>query len=164
MVSYDSASFGTGDVIMSFFTYYARFDWAQELVFDAFFHKSIPRYHRTSREAMVILGHYTPNFNIAHTSTVPGLHVLMKEFKTAAEDLSSLGMTWEKFFRGFDRTSNGTRLEAGTVFRNSYQNYVQIDIQYWGRKLSKGKILVGWIESCCLSLVVGKSAFSCCKS
>lgn len=160
---YDFGPVGAGDLVASFFDYYADFDWTHDLLFDAFFHKVSPRYHRNSREPMVILGYHTPNSNVAHTSTIPGLHILTRELRNAAEDLSRSGMTWDKFFMLPEYTAHGTRLDAAAIFRSSYRSYVKVDIQYWGRTLSKGKSLFGWIESRCLSLVIGKSLCDYCQ-
>ena len=154
------------DLVATFFHYYANFDWTNDMVYDAFFHERKPRYHRTAREPMVLLGFHSPNSNIAHTATVPGLQSLMSEFKAAAERLSLVtdrtyhktskpAVSWEDFFEPQGMHSfNGMGL-GETQFLQTYRSYVSIDIQFWGRTLAKGKSLVGWVESRCLSLVVG---------
>jgi endonuclease/exonuclease/phosphatase family metal-dependent hydrolase len=151
----DTHTISASDLVATFFHHYATFNWAGEMVYDAFFHKQRPRYHRTAREPMVVLGFHSPNSNVAHTSTLPGLLILMKEFKAANARLSDASTTWESFF-----DSSGSHSLTGlglgeSQFLQSYRSYVSIDIQFWGRTLAKGKSLVGWVESRCLSLVVG---------
>jgi poly(A) polymerase Pap1 len=146
-----------GDLITSFFHHYAHFEWANEMVYDSFFHKNVPRYHRSAREPMVVLGFHTPNSNIAHTSTVPGVQVLVKEFSTADARLSDPAVTWETFFRPLGGAASTCELTAGAAsFLDTHESYAKIDINYWGRSLAKGKSLVGWLESRALSLVIGE--------
>jgi len=106
---------------------------------------------------MVVLGYHAPNSNIAHTSTVPGLRVLVREARAADERLSKSGMTWEKFLGRPEETSHISNSSTGANdFLRAHDSYVKIDIQFWGRTLAKGKSLVGWVESRCLTLVVGE--------
>ncbi|KAK7182815.1 hypothetical protein DPSP01_010081 [Paraphaeosphaeria sporulosa] len=149
-LAHDSGSVSAGDLILSFFHHYANFDWQNDMVYDAFFHKRKPRYQRSAREAMVILGFHAPNSNIAHTATVPGMQVLVSELQQADDRLSRPGVTWETFF---EVDIIGTEPAVGD-FLSSFDSYVKIDIQYWGRALSRGKGLVGWVESRCINLVV----------
>lgn len=161
-LAFDVGSIGVAEVVASFFHHFAQFDWTNRMLFDCFFHKQKPRYHRSGREPMVILGYHAPNFNVAHTSTLPGLLTLAKEFGTADTQLSIPGMTWEKFFDLSNDSSTVAGLGNGaTNFLNAHPSFVKIDIQYWGRTLAKGKGLVGWVESRCLSLVVGEFRFQC---
>jgi hypothetical protein len=154
--AHDSPAVSAEDLVGTFFHHYAQFDWSDDMVFDAFFHKQKPRYHRTAREPMVVLGFHAPNSNVAHTSTAPGLLILTKEFKAASLRLSKPDMTWAGFFEP-PGMHNLTGMGLGeTQFLQSYNSYVSIDIQFWGRTLAKGKSLVGWVESRCLSLIVGK--------
>ncbi|KAJ4990699.1 DUF455 domain-containing protein (endonuclease/exonuclease/phosphatase) [Stagonosporopsis vannaccii] len=150
----DSRPIQASDLVATFFRYYATFNWAEDMVFDAFFHKQKPRYHRTAREPMVVLGFHSPNSNIAHTSTSPALSILRTEFEAANLRLLDPGMTWAEFFEPSSmQAPPGIGLGAAE-FLQTYKSYVSIDIQFWGRTLAKGKSLVGWVESRCLSLVV----------
>jgi endonuclease/exonuclease/phosphatase family metal-dependent hydrolase len=156
----DTRTISASDLVATFFHHYANFNWAGDMVYDAFFHKQQPRYHRTSREPMVVLGFHSPNSNVAHTSTLPGLSILVKELQTASARLSDVATTWDSFF-----SQSGSHSLTGlglceSHFLQSYNSYVSIDIQFWGRTLAKGKSLVGWVESRCLSLVVGM--YLCC--
>ncbi|KAJ4290837.1 hypothetical protein N0V90_010032 [Kalmusia sp. IMI 367209] len=154
-IAHDTGSVSAGDLILSFFNHYSHFDWQTEMVYDAFFHKNKPRYQRSTRDAMVILGFHAPNSNIAHTSTVPGLQVLVSELRRAKELLSAPGMTWGHFLAADTPEEEGTPFRPATdSFLTTFESYVKIDIQYWGRALSKGKGLIGWVESRCIALVV----------
>jgi hypothetical protein len=156
-IAHDSGSVSAADLVASFFHYYAYFDWVNDMVYDAFFHKKKPRYHRSSREPMVVLGFHAPNSNVAHTATVPGVQMLAKEFRAADERLSEPGMTWDTFFGALTSSRSDLELSPGTAdFLGAHSNFVKVDIQFWGRTLAKGKGLVGWVESRCISLVVGK--------
>ncbi|KAF2730474.1 hypothetical protein EJ04DRAFT_500507 [Polyplosphaeria fusca] len=137
------------DLVATFFHHFANFDWETNMLFDPFFHKKTPRYQRSAREPMVILGLFAPNSNIAHQSTVPGLKTLTREFKNADACLSKERMTWEKFF---DISASAT--VGVSEYLRSQENYIKVNIQYWGKSLAKGKGLVGWVESRCLLLVV----------
>lgn len=154
-LAHDTGSVTAGDLVMSFFYHYANFDWQNEMVFDAFFHTKRPRYHRSAREPMVVLGYHAPNTNIAHTATMPGLQIISNELKKADARLSEPGITWKTFFEASTSSASGVAIGAGQ-FLQAHESYVKIDIQYWGRTLSKGRGLVGWIESRCINLVVGK--------
>ncbi|EDU45869.1 Poly(A) polymerase type 3 [Pyrenophora tritici-repentis Pt-1C-BFP] len=154
-LAYDSGSASAADLVTSFFHHYGQFDWTNEMVYDVFFHKKRPRYNRSAREPMVVLGFHAPNSNIAHTSTVPGLQTLVKEFKAAGERLCEQGMTWDAFFGLGPTLSSVSSPSLGAAgFLETYHNFVKVDIQFWGRTLTKGKSLVGWVESRCISLIV----------
>ncbi|KAF2641389.1 hypothetical protein P280DRAFT_311821 [Massarina eburnea CBS 473.64] len=150
-LTHDNGTVSAGDLIVSFFHHYANFDWENDMVYDAFFHKRKPRYQRSAREPMAILGYHAPNSNIAHTATAPGLQIIVTELKRAYERLSTPLMTWDAFFE----CKGSMPLAVGAKhFLSAYEKYVKIDMQYWGRTLSKGKGLVGWVESRCINLVV----------
>lgn len=151
----DKISCDPHNLLKSFFHHYATFDWANQMVYDPCFHEQKPRYHRTTREPMVVLGYHAPNSNIAHTATIPGLRVLVDEFKAADEQLSDQDMTYDKFFGPSSSGGVATMQRSVQDFLGKYDHYIKIDIQFWGRTLAKGKGLVGWVESRCLWLVVG---------
>ncbi|KAL5121087.1 hypothetical protein ACEQ8H_000938 [Pleosporales sp. CAS-2024a] len=155
-LAHDLGSVTAPDLVASFFHHFAHFDWANDMMYDVFFHKQKPRYHRSTREPMVVLGFHAPNSNIAHALTLPGLHTLVCEMKAADELLSSSSMTWEAFLvqgaSHFNKLRNP--FHGATNFLGAHHSYVKIDVQFWGRTLARGKSLVGWVESRCLSLVV----------
>jgi hypothetical protein len=155
-LGHDAGPVTAADIVASFFHHYAQFDWTNDMVYDAIFHKKRPRYYRSAREPMVVLGYHAPNSNIAHTATVPGLQLLVKAFKTAEKQLCEPGMTWEAFFGAPSPSGLESHLPHGVAeFLRTYSNFVKVDIQFWGRTLAKGKSLVGWVESRCISLVIG---------
>ncbi|KAH7095320.1 hypothetical protein FB567DRAFT_26608 [Paraphoma chrysanthemicola] len=154
-ITHDFGSATAADLVTSFFNHFSSFDWTNSMMYDAFFHKTKPRYHRSAREPMVILGYHAPNSNIAHTCTVPALQTLSNEMKLAHYQLSDPSMTWDKFFGTFHSSLLTQGLSPGAAdFLGSHGSYIKIDIHFWGRTLAKGKSLVGWVESRCLSLVV----------
>jgi poly(A) polymerase Pap1/uncharacterized protein (UPF0248 family)/endonuclease/exonuclease/phosphatase family metal-dependent hydrolase len=148
-LTHNVGSISAGDIIVSFFHHYANFNWKKNMLFDTFFHKKIPRYQRSVREPMVILGFHAPNSNIAHTATAAGVQVLVHELQRADARLSQPHMSWDSFFDEPDSADGGAK-----EFLAAYDSYVRIDIQYWGRSLHKGRGLVGWVESRCINLVV----------
>jgi hypothetical protein len=156
-VAHQSGAISVADLVASFFHHYAEFDWANEMLYDIFFHKKKPRYHRSTREPMVVLGFHAPNSNVAHTATAPGLRLLAKAFQAADKQLSAPSMTWDTFFGTLPSPNPNSSLSFGAVeFLGSQNSFVKVDIQFWGRTLAKGKGLLGWVESRCISLVVGK--------
>jgi uncharacterized protein (UPF0248 family) len=76
--------------------------------------------------------------------------------KAADEALSNPSMTWKEFFGSMDNSPQAalSPITGASDFLSAHSSYVKIDIQFWGRTLAKGKSLVGWVESRCLSLVV----------
>ncbi|KAF2258557.1 hypothetical protein CC78DRAFT_526146 [Lojkania enalia] len=154
-LAHDGGSVTAVDLITTFFHYYANFDWKNDILYDPFFHQKTPRYYRSAREPMVILGFHAPNANIAHTMTVPGLKTLVKEFELADQHLSQEGMTWEKFLNG-NTVSDivDSQVFSPSDFLTSQDSFVKIKLQYWSPSLGKGRGLLGWVESRCLLLVL----------
>jgi uncharacterized protein (UPF0248 family) len=161
-LGHESGSVTAADIVVSFFHHYAHFDWTNDIVYDAIYHKKQPRYYRSAREPMVVLGYHAPNSNIAHTATVPGLQLLVKAFRNAEQQLCEPDMTWEAFFGAPSFSELESNLPQGVAdFLRTYNNFVKVDIQFWGRTLAKGKSLVGWVESRCIALVIGKHSVLC---
>lgn len=138
-------------IILTFFNHYANFDWQNDIVFDPFFHKSL-RYVRTSREPMVILGYHSPGLNVATAASQPSVRTIAEELKRANRKLSTDGMTWDAFLRHGSTTDSGS-----AAFVKAYISFLKIDVQFWGASLAKGSQYVGWLESRCVMLLVGKS-------
>ncbi|CAN9079361.1 unnamed protein product [Alternaria alternata] len=154
-LGHDYGSVTAADIVTSFFHHYAHFDWTNDIVYDAIYHKKRPRYYRSTREPMVVLGYHAPNSNIAHTATVPGLKLLVKAFRNAEQQLCEPGITWETFFGAPSAPRQELNIPHGVAdFLHAYNNFIKIDMQFWGRTLAKGKSLVGWVESRCISLVI----------
>ncbi|KAL1967186.1 hypothetical protein VTN77DRAFT_3477 [Rasamsonia byssochlamydoides] len=139
------------DLICTFFNHYAHFDWKTEIVFDPFFYKQPPRYYRSAREPIVILGIHPPKVNVAHTVSPSSLKTLDEELKRADRLLSKVGVTWSELVG----TATGIDVPSGAnEFLKSHNSYVKIDVQYWGMSSARGRMLVGWLESRCVLLLV----------
>lgn len=155
-LSRDAGTVTAADIICTFYHHYSNFDWNSQMVFDPFFHKQLPRYHRSAREPMVILGPHTPTVNVAHTASLPSVKALVREMKRADDLLSQVDMTWRKFIGGTENENAMADLPPGASdFLQSYDSYIKINVQYWGLSLAKGSTLVGWLESRCVLLLVG---------
>jgi hypothetical protein len=142
-------------ILLTFFNHYADFDWQKQIVFDPFFHKRL-RYVRTSREAMVILGFHSPSLNVATTASSPSVRTISEEFKQADQMLSGQGVSWA----GFLGIGQAPFKNGPSAFLQGYKSYVKIDVQFWGVSHAKGSQYVGWLESRCVMLLVGKSTTS----
>jgi hypothetical protein len=144
-------------MICTFYHHYSHFDWSSQMVFDPCFHKQPPRYRRSAKEPMVILGPHTPTVNVAHTASLPSVKTLVSELKRADFLLSKAGITWSQFVGGMQNESAlADPLRGAHEFLQSYDSYIKITVQYWGMSLAKGSTLVGWLESRCVLLLVGK--------
>ena len=154
----DAGAITAADLICTFFNHYASFDWKTKMAFDPFFYKQQqPRYHRSAREPMVILGLHAPSVNAAQAVSSPTLRTLVGELKRAAELLSEDGVTWPKLMGSTEEQEATADLPGGAHdFLNSYNSYIRINVQYWGLSLAKGSTLVGWLESRCVLLLVGR--------
>jgi hypothetical protein len=143
------------DIICTFFNHYANFSWETEMVFDPFFYKQLPRYRRSPREPMVILSLHTPIINVARTASMPSMKTISEELKHANGLLSEPAVTWPTSVAGMEE--EGASVAYG--FLKSYNGYIRINVQYWGLSLAKGSSVLGWLESRCLSLLVGEFPF-----
>ncbi|KAL5356073.1 hypothetical protein BJX96DRAFT_142286 [Aspergillus floccosus] len=136
------------DMICTFFRYYAQFQWGRAIVYDPGFYKTAPRYFRTSREPIVILTQNTPKVNVARAASLPTSRTLEEEFKLMDRQLASPEITWADLL-GPAGSSSGV-----DDFLTSYPSYAKINVQYWGAGAAKGRMLVGWLEWRCVSLLV----------
>ncbi|KAL4895100.1 hypothetical protein BDV59DRAFT_200352 [Aspergillus ambiguus] len=136
------------DMICTFFQCYAQFDWSRTIVYDPGFYKAVPHYFRTSREPVVILTQNAPKVNVARAASIPTSWTLEQEFKHMHRQLSSPGITWTDILGTIDGSS------GVNDFLTSYPSYAKIDVQYWGAGSTKGRMLVGWLEWRCVSLLV----------
>lgn len=145
------------DLACTFFNYYANFDWKTQMVLDPFFHKQQPRYRRSAREPMVILGLHSPRANVAHTASLPSVRTLVEELNRADNLLSEENMTWSKVVDGVGMEGAPANQPNGVhEYLKSYNSYIKIDVHYWGLSLAKGSMLLGWLESRCVLLLVGE--------
>ncbi|KAL2843925.1 hypothetical protein BJY01DRAFT_215308 [Aspergillus pseudoustus] len=135
------------DLIPTFFRTYARTNWARETIFDNTFYSSPPRYFRTAREPMVILTQHTPKVNVARSAAVPSARTLEGEFARMDALLADAeGLEWADLTGAAD-----TGVED---FLKAYPSYVKVNVQHWGAGGSQGRMLVGWLEWRCVTLLV----------
>ncbi|KAI9839008.1 MAG: hypothetical protein M1837_002295 [Sclerophora amabilis] len=135
------------DVICTFFSHYASFDWTKDMAFDPFFHQARLRYQRSAREPLVILAPNTPVVNMAHTASIHSVTTLSGELKRANAVTISESATWNTLV-GFSEAASALE------FLKHFQSYIKIDIHYWGPSLAKGSCLLGWLESRSVLLLV----------
>lgn len=151
----DAPSHSVADILTTFFSHYAVFDWHHKMAFDPFFHRQRLQYTRTPREPLAILGFHTPMLTTTKAASLPSVRTIAEELQRANRLLSQDGMTWSKFLAGTASVEPGMRLTTGaTDFLKSYKSYVQITVQYWGVSLNKGSSFVGWLESRCVMVLV----------
>lgn len=138
----DPKELTAASIVMLFFDYYAQFNWEGDIVSNP----APPvdsRYHRFSREAMVLTSIYAPIINVAQTATRHSVKALSREFKVANEALK-------------DGQWDLKALAREDGFLKEYQSFIKIDVQYWGTSAGKGRALAGWVESRAPLLLVGK--------
>jgi poly(A) polymerase Pap1/endonuclease/exonuclease/phosphatase family metal-dependent hydrolase/uncharacterized protein (UPF0248 family) len=143
LLAHDRAVVSLSDLLATFFNHYAGFNWRADVAFDPFYHKQL-NYRRTDREALAILGYAPPALNTCLAASVPSVRTIAEEFQRADKILSEEGITWSKFLD----------TDGSTDFLKSFKSYVKINVQFWGGSLTKGRGLVGWLESRCVSLLV----------
>lgn len=143
LLAHDSAVVSLSDLLATFFNHYAGFNWRADVAFDPFFHKQL-NYRRTDREALAILGYAPPALNTCLAASVPSVRTIAEEFQRADKTLSEEGMTWSRFLE----------TDGSADFLKSFKSYIKINVQFWGGSLTKGRGLVGWLESRCVSLLV----------
>lgn len=140
-------------LVCAFFAHYPRFDWAGAVVEDPL-RRTGRAYQRGAGEPMVVLGYHVPRVNVARAASVPAVGVVVEELRRASEVVARAeegsGASWADVVGG-----DG----AGPAeFLGAFKSYVRIDVQYWGSSSVKGRQLVGWVESRCPMLLVGKFA------
>lgn len=159
VLAHDGTMPSTADIVTTFFHHYAQFDWKQDMVFDPFFHKNV-RYHRTFREALCLLGWHAPSLNTAVNASAPTVKTLVAEFDRASALLSQDGLSWGDFLDSRESSSEPGAAGHGadTEFLRAFTSYVKIDAHYWGSSPTKGHKFLGWLESRCVRVLVGKTS------
>lgn len=157
MLANDGATVSTADIIVTFFQHYARFSWKTALMFDPFFHKDM-RYNRTFREPLCLLGWHAPAINTAVNASVPTVDAIAAEFERADRLLSVEDFSWSNLL-GVESDSPPSSLSGpgATEFLQNYKSYIKIDAHYWGPSQEKSGRFIGWLESRCVMLLVGKT-------
>lgn len=135
------------DLIATFFSYYSAFDWAADMVHDPAFAIEKKKYRRGAREVMVVLSLHAPRVNVVRAASLPALRTISEEIHRTDRLLEEPDVNWESLMG----------LDGAGEFLGAYRSYVKIDVSYWGSSLAKGSSLVGWLESKCVVLLVGKS-------
>lgn len=141
-------------LVCAFFAHYARFDWAGAVVEDPLRKRTGRAHQRGAGEPMVVLGYHVPRVNVARAASVPAVGVVVEELRRASEVVARAGegsgASWADVVGG-----DGA---GAAEFLGAFKSYVRIDVQYWGSSSVKGRQLVGWVESRCPMLLVGKFA------
>lgn len=146
LLSHEGTTVPLPSVLTTFFRHYSQFDWSTQLAFDPFFHKQL-RYTRTPREPIAILGFHPPSLNTALNASLPSVRTISNEFKRADALLSHEDATWTSFL---------SAAEGSAEFLTEFKTFIKIDAQFWGVSLAKGSGFVGWLESRCVMLLVGR--------
>lgn len=151
----DVPTHSVADILSTFFSHYAVFDWQHKMAFDPFYHRQRLQYTRTPREPLAVLGFHTPMLTTTKAASLPSVRTIAEEMQRANRLLCEDGMTWSNFLTGDTSIESETHLGTGaTDFLKSYKSYVQITAQYWGVSLNKGSSFVGWLESRCVMVLV----------
>lgn len=141
------------EALQLFFDEYSGFKYEEEIVRDPEFSTTL--YRRTiSREPLVICTIHSPIVNAAHTASRHTLRTFRGEALRASQTL--------KGDCGWNKLAGGGGGEAEREFLDTFGHFIKIDIRYWGRDVAGATTLVGWIESRCVLLLVGKRAFFPC--
>lgn len=147
----------TADIIITFFKHYAGVDWKSELIFDPFFHKEV-RYRRTFREPLCLLGWHAPSLNTAFNASVSTVNTVAAEFERTRSIINTSAFSWEDLLGS---SSSGMSQLPGnpgaSEFMQTYKSFIKIDVHYWGPSQEKSGRFIGWLESRCVNLLVGKS-------
>lgn len=152
----ESEAVSTADILTTFFQHYSKFNWETGIVFDPFYHLGL-KYHRTFREPLCLLAWHGPSLNAASTASISTVNALTSELTRAVALFDQQDMTWSKFL-GLEQSETPSSLtEKGAAdFLASYRTYIKISARYWGSSQQKGRKYLGWLESRCISILVGK--------
>ena len=135
------------------FHVYARWDWDRDAV-------TVPLpgmeraglgYRRSKREPMVVLSLEKPQVNMTVNANPNSVEV-MKNMFTDADRACEEGLSWKA-------VCGETQSDSEPPFKRFVKNqkaFVKIDVNYWGNSCTKGRALIGWLES----RFVGVSHFS----
>lgn len=98
---------------------------------------------------MVVLTLHPPRVNVCRAASLPALWAIREELQRAVRILAEPAVSWESLIDGLEGGGAGE-------FLMEYKSYVKIDVHYWGTSVASGSSLVGWLESKCVALLVGK--------
>lgn len=154
MLANDVGSVSVGDILSTFFHHYSHVDWKTQVVLDPFFHGTSLNHRRLDREPMCLLGWHPPALNTALNASIPTVQTISTEMARARALLSHQNMTWDRFM------GPHTADMGAEDFLKSHKSYIRIDVNYWGSSSQKRNGFIGWLESRCVMLLVGKCVFS----
>ncbi|KAM3518108.1 hypothetical protein NHJ13051_008427 [Beauveria bassiana] len=137
----------TTDILTTFFSHYADFEWETHVVLDPFYHKEL-RYHRTSREPFCLLGWHAPALNTAMAASTSTVKLIAAEFSKANSLLSQPGATWGAIIGPVGTAASGVR-----DFLQNFKNYLRIDARFWGPSPSNGRKFLSWLQSRCVAVL-----------
>jgi poly(A) polymerase Pap1 len=150
MIANEVGRVSVGDIIVTFFHHYANVDWKTQIVLDPFFHSDGINHRRLEREAMCLMGWHAPGLNTALNASAPTVHTIATELSRANSVLSQSDISWGAFLGQQDADMGAADFLKGHIL------YIRIDVNYWGSSSQKRNGLVGWLESRCVMLLVGK--------
>jgi hypothetical protein len=143
-------------LVRAFFRMYARWDWAREIVAvpmpamanggdddddNATTRGVVATYHRSSREAMVVLSIEKPQVNMTANAHPNSVTVISRVF-ALAERACVEGLPWRSVCAAGDGQG-----PPYARFVRAHAAFVKIELCYWGRSYTKGRALFGWLES-----------------
>lgn len=126
------------DILVTFFSHYARFDWERDVAFDSFFHKNL-RFKKSDRYPLAILQYFSQSPDELHTNKgqyAQSLQTLTQELRRADELFSSGGISWLELLGD----------DGADEFLHSFELYGKIDVQFWGGSLLNGRAFVLAVE------------------
>ena len=137
-------------LIESFLKTYGEWDWSKNIVYPipsrASEATSISSYKRIlSKEPMVVLSIQRPLSNLTFHASQNSVEALSRDFHRAHRALAQ-NQSW------FDVCGVHVRGEATThgalkEFIGSHRHFVKLDVHFWGGDNTKGRTLIGWLES-----------------
>lgn len=134
-------SVSPAEIIRMFFHTYSSWNWENDAVTVPIAGVSGMAYRRNMhREPMCILSIEKPSVNM----TINASHHSVKTIRTIFQSVNRSfleGIGWRDICVGH---GSETPLNEFLTFHKSF---IKIDINYWGQNCTKGRALVGWLES-----------------
>jgi uncharacterized protein (UPF0248 family) len=145
---YDSLS--PASIVRSFFSYYAAFDWAKDIVCDPLLNGSINKHIRSAREPVYIQSIHVPTarLNVASSCTKLSAHTFTKEFSLAKAHIDSGEWNW----------CLRSRNDCVSDFLDEFGAFVRITLDFWDLDIlgdDAVREMVGSLESRITGLMVG---------
>lgn len=122
-------------LVRDFFRVYSNFDWANDVVS---IRNTGTTYRRSPREPLVILSPERPVRNVSANASVATRQAISTELLTAHERLSK-GEPWSRVCGDARNNVND--------FLDNYDEFVKVDLGYWGDSCMAARSLIGFVES-----------------